>query len=121
MMRCVEWLYKNWVLGLVVVGCIVLLFVGGMVKCCEIAVSTVKYPAYNKGVYFLSTGEPYILGYKQDGEFVVLTSDMNEVFSSYDVKTAIPEGNVVRVKCENGTEIKVNMITKEVDQGGIFL
>lgn len=121
MKNLINWIYKNWILGIVAVGCFSILFCGGILKICQSIVSTVKFPAYNQGIYYLSTGEPYILGYDYEGEFSILTEGLNEVFSAYDVEAAIPKGNIVLIKYKDGREAEVNVLTREIDEGGIFL
>lgn len=121
MKKLIYWMYKNWILGILVVGCFCVLFYHGMLKVCQSIVSTVKFPAYNQGIYYLSTGEPYILGYNYEGEFSILTEGLKEVFSAYDVEVAIPKGNVVFIKYKDGRETEVNVLTKEIDEGGILL
>ena len=121
MKNLISWMYKNWILGILVAGCFCFLFCSGMLKICQSIVSTVKFPAYNRGIYYLSTGEPYILGYDIEGEFSIFTEGLNEVFSAYDVEVAIPKGNVVIIQYKDGRETEVNVLTREIDEGGILL
>lgn len=121
MKKLINWIYKNWVLGIVGVVCLCTLFYAGMLKICQGVVATVDFPAYNRGIFYLSTGEPYILGYDNEGEFSIFIEGMNEVFSSYDVEVAIPKGNVVLIKYKDGRETEVNVLTREIDEGGILL
>lgn len=121
MKNLINWIYKNWILGIVVIGGLCLLFYGGMLKMCKSIISMVEFPADNHGLYFLSTGEVYFVGYDLEGELSIFTQDMTEIFSAYDVKVAIPQGNVVLIKYEDGRETEVNVLTRKIDEGGILL
>ena len=121
MKNLINWIYKNWILGIVVIGGLCLLFYGGMLKMCKSIISMVEFPAGNHGLYFLSTGEVYFVGYDLEGELSIFTQDMTEIFSAYDVKVAIPQGNVVLIKYEDGRETEVNVLTRKIDEGGILL
>lgn len=108
-------------MGLFILGIIIFVTGNGLFKVCENVLSTIRYPAYDKGVYTRETGERYYLGYDEEGRFSIFSYDMELIFSSDDVELAIPEGNIVRIRFKDGTESVVDIDTKEVGCGVTML
>lgn len=121
MKKFVDWLYTNWILMLLILGIGIFGASHGLIAACENVISMVKFPAYNKGMYKSTTGETYYLEYDNEGNFFVLSSDMELIYTSNHVKSAIPEGNTVRVQLEDGRELIVDIDTRQTDCIGIIL
>lgn len=114
--KILKFFYRNWMLGMVIVACMLFMAYKAAGKLGEYITQNVKYPAHYENVIEVSSGEHYYIANKY-GFFSVTDEDCELIYLELEIRSVVFEGDFIEVVFKDGRREIINLLTKEIMKG----